>query len=110
MINLGGYILNKNGKREQFAVIANPSLGEAEKYIDDLSANSGVISAWINPKPEIGPYDLRLHAEYGRFIMVLCKYTEDGDHEVDDILNTSAEKRVTEMLGEVYYESSVTKT
>ncbi|WP_146093329.1 DUF6911 family protein [Xanthomonas pisi] len=109
MIKLGGYILNKNGEREQLTVIQSPSLSDVENYIDALSLSSGALSVWINPKPEIGPYDLRLHAECGRFIVMLCKYMEDGDHEVDDILNTKAEKRTTEILGETYYESSVTR-
>jgi hypothetical protein len=60
-------------------------------------------------KPEVGAYELTLYADSGTFLLMLSRYTDDGDHEVDSIRNPHAGDGLVDVLGDFYSKRMTTK-
>jgi len=58
--------------------------------------------------PEIGPYELMLYAENGKFLLMLNEYDEDGDTNVRTISVDGVANELIPILGECYPAKAVT--
>ncbi|MBN0734811.1 hypothetical protein JTM20_38005, partial [Pseudomonas aeruginosa] len=57
----------------------------------------------------IGAYEVALHAEHGRFIVMLSQHAEDGEHEVFTLRWAGEGNGFTYILGEAYPMAAVTE-
>lgn len=101
MARFGGYLLEERRRRVQLPVLVDPQWVEVEELLFKFQGGRGVAAILIDPKPEVGPYDLTLYAECGSYLIMLSEYASDGDHEVRTPRNPSASGTMI-MLGEAY--------
>ncbi|EMJ4072631.1 hypothetical protein VVF04_28135 [Pseudomonas aeruginosa] len=109
MIVLGGYLIAPEAKRTQFPVVSDPDEEEVLAALSKLRHSSGVLVLRVKPEPEIGAYEVALHAESGRFMVMLSQHAEDGEHEVFTLRGAGEGNGFTYILGEAYPMAAVTE-
>ncbi|MHA5555563.1 DUF6911 family protein, partial [Pseudomonas aeruginosa] len=95
--------------RTQFPVMSDPDEEEVLEALSKLRHSSGVLVLRVKPEPEIGAYEVALHAENGRFIVMLSQHAEDGEHEVFTLRGAGEGNGFTYILGEAYPMAAVTE-
>lgn len=106
---LGGYLINSDNVRHQLSAKLNPSNSNTEDLIKRVSsAGKGVVVMRCKPSPEYGPYELEMHVDSGKFLLMLNGYDEDGDHSVRTITNKNMPNGLMTILGEKYPAKAVT--
>ncbi|WP_371365417.1 hypothetical protein ACA097_19695 [Pseudomonas sp. QL9] len=108
MVVLGGYLTACEHGRAQFPVIYDPSEHEVLSALSDLRYSSGVLSLQIRPAPEVGAYEVVLHSEGGRFLVMLSQYLEDGEHGVSTIRGGGIGSGLVSFSGEMYPAQAIT--
>ncbi len=73
MARFGGYLLEDRRRRVQLPVLVDPERVEVEELLFKFQGGCGVAAILIDPKPEVGPYDVTLYAECGSYLIMLSE-------------------------------------
>lgn len=101
-MSLGGWFLDDEAKRQQLPVIQNPSDNDIERILHIMRNEAGVVGIENISAPEIGPYEIVLYVEDGKYFLMLNGYAEDGEHVVRTPSNDSDSKGQVSILGDMY--------
>lgn len=101
----GGYNIDAAAQRHQLPVVYDPDESIIEKTIVSISRGSVVMK--IQPRPDMGPYELMLHVEDDQFLLMLCETDEDDEPQVRTPNVNNSTKGFTTILGEKYPAHSV---
>lgn len=108
-MKLAGFYVSSDTACTQLPVRNDPSNEEIDAALQLFSAMSGIVSLSEDPVPEVGVYELALYADSGNFMLMLSRYTDGGDHEVDTITNPTAGEGEIEILGDLYQQCMTTR-
>lgn len=105
---LGGYLIGVDGVRNQLPIVSNPSCSIVDDVVKRVvSLGKGVVVLRYKSIPENGPYELELHVDSGRFLLILNVNDEDGGHSVRTPTSKGGEGGYAIVLGGEYPASAV---
>jgi hypothetical protein len=108
---VGGYFVDLEGVRTQLPVISDPSISNIDELFSRLpEACKGVISIRYQQPPDVGPIELNVYIESGKFIPLLNDFDEEGECHVRTLkCDDCAESRFTPIMGENYPSQAITR-
>lgn len=108
-MKLAGSYVGSGAARIQLPIRNDPSNEEIDAALQVVAAMSGIVCLSAEPVPAVGAYELVLYADDGAFMLMLSRYTEDGDHEVDTITDARAGAGENEIFGDLYQRRMTTR-
>lgn len=104
-----GYVFGPSSARTQLPKLDDPSPEEIIAALQNFVSSSGIACLREDVTPDVGAYELTLYADSGTYLLMLSRYTDDGDHEVDSITNPHAGDGEIEVLGDLYSKKMTTQ-
>ncbi|ENB8335026.1 TPA: hypothetical protein PXN16_004326, partial [Yersinia enterocolitica] len=99
---LGGYFFSPSGDREQLKPLKNPSEDDLLQVLELFRDNVGVLGMKNNACDDIGPEELSLYTESGRYMLLLGENDCDGEYNVRTLHNLNSPGGLQLMHGEPY--------
>lgn len=107
MMKFGGYVIDAGSKRHQLPIIIDPNADMIAKTVCSIEKCTAIINMEHELLPEIGPYELTLMTEKGKFLLMLSEVDENGETQVRTLTNCDAPNTLITMQGEKYPAKSV---
>ncbi|CFB66624.1 DUF6911 family protein [Yersinia enterocolitica] len=104
---LGGYFFSPSGDREQLKPLKNPSEDDLLQVLELFRDNVGVLGMKNNACDDIGPEELSLYTESGRYMLLLGENDCDGEYNVRTLHNLNSPGGLQLMHGEPYGASTI---
>ncbi|MGZ7460254.1 DUF6911 family protein [Pseudomonas sp. Ma2-10] len=98
----GGYLIGADGDRHQLEAILDPNELVIRDVLNSIGKCSGVVKMRCQSESEGCPYELALHVENEKFLLMLCEYDKDGEHDVRTLTDLNSKNELVSILGEKY--------
>ncbi|PMS34626.1 hypothetical protein B0G57_113179 [Trinickia symbiotica] len=107
-IAFGGFLLGNDTGRRQLETLIDPDDMTIDRTIDTVGGGDGVLCMRLDPAPDVGPYELVLYSDGGRYLLMLAEVAEDRRANTRTLTNESAQDGFVSILGESYAAKAVT--
>jgi hypothetical protein len=101
--------VDANDKSHRIALCDDPTEEQVEKAIRALAMKYGTAEMKISPEPEVGPYELTMYAEDGRYLVTLGENGADGEFHFRTVDVEDRENVLIYLQGNTYPNRAITE-